>query len=199
MKNTARANHINGTKRQSPQVKTPNRSAAPSAPQVETQPGEYLLACKTALENLEHSGRSAVALCLMNSHTIHESINAFAGWEDLDIPNMREGVVSLARDVAFQFESARAKYRNYVMALPRHSDGQSGYFKMEESINALKQLLEGQSYLLGRTQHFGFGVGNLAAAGRLQQAFEISWDANTNLQIDKNSNTANGQPGEVVA
>jgi hypothetical protein len=52
---------------------------------------------------------------------------------------------------------------------------------------------------VGRTEHFGGGVGNLAAAERLREAFEISWDANTDLQIAKNPDTTNGQPGEVAS
>ena len=105
--------------------------------------------CENDLVSLENSGAMAIALCMMNSVELKESVHAFADFEQFDVPNFEDGIILIARQVAEMFERGSLLFRKNVEAVcDNHPLRGVGIVEMENSLLALQHLLDVQATAL---------------------------------------------------
>jgi predicted MarR family transcription regulator len=142
---------------------------------------QLIVNVRAALDKLENTGRAAVALCLMNADTIEQWVREDSNCERFNVPNFIGGAMGIARDVAFQFESARALYREGIEKLIGEGIAGLGLCEMEDSVSALKHLLCVQTGIMETPRRNDVVGCNNSAEARLKIAWENSYRAGLTL------------------
>jgi hypothetical protein len=105
MKNTVQAHRKGGTTKPAPQSQSkPAKKAVAPAPDKTLTPADIARRALDALGLLEETGNAACTLLVLSAEHARIESQSYAGWEKLDYPGFKAGIMSLAHFAIVDFE-----------------------------------------------------------------------------------------------